>query len=138
MRKSSKAKSSKVLFARKMRKAPTPAEEILWERLRMRRLGGYKFRNQSVILGWIVDFYCPAAKLVVEVDGGYHDIPEQKRKDAYRADCMRRQCGLRTIRFTNEDVLTRLKYVQAAILNELQARPNPARALCSSELQPTG
>ena len=59
-------------FAREMRKAPTPSEAILWNALRNRRFCDVKFRRQHVLHPYIVDFYAPMLKLVVEVDGGYH------------------------------------------------------------------
>ena len=55
-----------------MRKAPTPSEAVLWSALRDRRFRGVKFRRQHVLHPYIVDFFAPALKLVVEVDGGYH------------------------------------------------------------------
>src|SRR5215204_2610406 len=59
--------------ARQLRKAMTPAERLLWGRLRANRLSGYHFRRQQVVDGFIVDFYCHQAALSVEVDGDVHD-----------------------------------------------------------------
>ncbi len=59
--------------AREMRTAPTAEEELLWQRLRRNALGGFHVRRQQVIDGFIVDFYCHATGLVVEVDGAIHD-----------------------------------------------------------------
>jgi very-short-patch-repair endonuclease len=67
-----RAAPSKKAQARALRSAPTLSETILWERLRKRRCLGYRFRRQSIILGWIVDFWCPKIRLVVEVDGSSH------------------------------------------------------------------
>jgi very-short-patch-repair endonuclease len=58
--------------AKELRQHMTPAERILWERLRDRRLAGIKFRRQHSIDACIVDFYCAAARLVIEIDGGIH------------------------------------------------------------------
>ena len=58
--------------AKELRQSLTPAERILWERLRDRRLSSLKFRRQHPIGAFIVDFYCPAARLVIEIDGGIH------------------------------------------------------------------
>ncbi len=58
--------------ARLLRRRATEAEAILWDALRSRRLGGYKFRRQHSLAAFIVDFYCPSVRLVVEVDGGIH------------------------------------------------------------------
>ena len=59
--------------ARTMRHEPTRAERVLWELLKARRCGGYKFRRQHSIGPYIADFYCKAAKLVVELDGSIHE-----------------------------------------------------------------
>jgi very-short-patch-repair endonuclease len=56
-----------------MRCAPTPGEALLWAQLQGRRLDGWKFRRQAVIAGYIVDFFCPALGLAVEVDGLIHE-----------------------------------------------------------------
>jgi very-short-patch-repair endonuclease len=79
----------------------TPEERILWRLLRARRLNGMHFRRQQVIDGFIVDFYCHAAGLVVEIDGGIH--AEQQEYDAER-DRVLSARGLRILRVTNEDV----------------------------------
>ena len=56
-------------FARRMRREPTPTEKRLWSRVRNHRLGGFKFRRQHWLGSFILDFYCPEAALVVELDG---------------------------------------------------------------------
>ena len=94
--------------AREKRRQPTQAEKVLWERLRNRQLNGAKFRRQDVIGGYIVDFYCPEAGLVVEVDGPIHE--ETRREDAGRQRYLEGLC-VRVIRFTNDAVLTELDRV---------------------------
>lgn len=69
-------------FARQMREKPTPSERALWSALRGRGFRGLAFRRQVQIMGWIVDFYCEAHRLVVEIDGDYHDHKEDERRDA--------------------------------------------------------
>ena len=69
-------------FAPQMRNNPTDAERLLWNRLRNRRLEGWRFLRQKVIGNAIVDFVCPKAKLIIEVDGGQHD--EQRAADDLR------------------------------------------------------
>ena len=86
-----------------MRREETKPEARLWNALRDRRLGGWKWRRQVVLGPYIVDFYCDAAKLVVEADGGQHS--EQVGYDARRTAYLERQ-GLRVLRFWNHDVLT--------------------------------
>lgn len=70
--------------ARVMRKAPTKAEKLLWDRLRAHRLNGLGFRRQATIGSFVVDFVCNEFKLVVEVDGPVHDEDEQIEFDAER------------------------------------------------------
>src|SRR5574341_1072598 len=67
-----KVDATKLQRAKELRGGMTEAERMLWERLRGNRLRGFHFRRQQVIDGFIVDFYCHAAGLVVEVDGGVH------------------------------------------------------------------
>src|SRR5260221_14673297 len=73
--------------ARALRTTPTDAEIRLWSRLRRKQLEGFRFRRQQPIGPYIVDFLCPAAKLVIEVDGGQHATDEQR--DAARAGSKR-------------------------------------------------
>ena len=90
--------------AKELRKKMTPAEEMLWKNLRNRKCGGYKFRRQHPINQFIADFYCHEAKLVVEVDGGYHQTVEQKESDENRSAEMEKW-DILIIRFTNDEVL---------------------------------
>lgn len=78
----------------------TPSEKILWEELRGNKLGIH-FRRQQVIAGYIVDFYCHKADLVIELDGRIHE--KQKEEDANR-DKVMNEMGLRVIRFRNDEV----------------------------------
>lgn len=89
----------------RMRRHPTPAEAHLWQRLRGDQIGGLRFRQQSPVLGFIADFYCAPAQLVVEVDGGYHTTPEQQQYDRRRDAAFRNQGGLNILRVTNDQVL---------------------------------
>lgn len=91
----------KLAFARKLRKSMTPSELILWEEVRKRRLG-VRFYRQAVVLGYILDFWCPLAQLAVEVDGSYHLKPAQKKYDATR-DSNLRTSGVATLRIQNRD-----------------------------------
>ena len=98
----------KVERSRTLRRAMTPAEERLWQGLRRKQLAGARFRRQQVIDGFIADFYCPSAGLVIEVDGAVHG--EQQGYDAER-DSILVARNLRVLRFTNDDVLMRLDEV---------------------------
>ena len=86
----------------RMRHDMTPAGDALWRRLRSSRLSGLHFRRQQVIDGFIVDFFCREAGLVVEVDGGVHETT--RAYDAER-DTVISARGLRVLRFTNDEVL---------------------------------
>src|SRR5215510_6030759 len=87
--------------ARELRREMTPAEKLLWQQVRAKKLG-VRFRRQQVIQGFIVDFYCHKAALVVEVDGDIHDL--QQEEDARREKVLI-EMGLRIIRFKNDEIL---------------------------------
>jgi very-short-patch-repair endonuclease len=94
-----------------MRRDPTPAEQKLWHKLRNHRLGGLKFRRQMPLGPFIADFYCPAAKLVVELDGASHIEPQtDERRDAWMA-----AQGIQVLRLSNRDVISILEGVLTAI-----------------------
>jgi very-short-patch-repair endonuclease len=101
--------------SRELRRDMTPAEKILWQELRANKLGVH-FRRQQVIAGFIVDFYCHKADLVIEVDGDIHDL--QQEEDTLRENALK-EIGLRVIRFRNEDVLNRLPTVVEKIKEQL-------------------
>ena len=106
--------------ARNLRKDQTPAERLLWSRLRARQVSGCKFRRQHPVDKYILDFYCREAHLTVEIDGGQHADDEHKRKDDLRTSIINGK-GIRVIRFWNNDVLENLDDVIAEIdaaLNE--------------------
>ena len=108
------ARASVKLNAGKNRLINTPAEAALWEAIRLKRLDGFKFRNQHAIGAYVVDFYCHEAKLAIEVDGEYHLEPNQKEYDEERT--MRIEAsGVKIIRFTNQKVLTNLEEVLVKI-----------------------
>ena len=99
----------KLQRAKELRQDMTPAEKILWQELRGNKLGVH-FRRQQVIAGFIVDFYCHRADLVIELDGGVHEVSEQKASDIER-DKVLGEMGLRVFRFKNEDVIGNLQRV---------------------------
>ena len=99
--------------ARELRRAMTPAEARLWQRLRHRQLAGYYFRRQHPIGRCITDFCCTRARLVVEVDGDVH--AGQEEYDAARTEWLEGQ-GYRVIRFTNSEVSRQLEAVLERIL----------------------
>jgi very-short-patch-repair endonuclease len=91
-------------YARDMRSEPTDAEAKLWYFLRDRRMDGFKFRRQYPVRRYIVDFYCPEAKLAIELDGGQHAVGGQGAYDARRERTLR-DAGIRVLRFWDNDAL---------------------------------
>ncbi len=106
--------------ARRLRKHPTDAERLLWRHLRLRQLGGYKFRRQQPLGPYIVDFVCLEQRLIVEVDGGQH--AEQTEDDAQRTAWLEAE-GFRVLRFWNTEVLQDTKTVQEVIRAALDDGP---------------
>jgi very-short-patch-repair endonuclease len=100
-----KVQEAKVIRAREMRREMTPEEKILWESLRANRLGGLRFRRQQIIDGFIVDFYCHAAGLVVEVDSAAHEENADYDRERDRILTAR---GVRVLRIPNHEVRNNL------------------------------
>jgi very-short-patch-repair endonuclease len=107
--------------ARHLRKRLTPQEVKLWVRLRELRALGFHFRRQSPLGSYIVDFECRKARLVVEVDGGQHNLDSGLRADAKR-DTDLQHDGYRVLRFWNHDVDRNLDGVVSKILDVLNGR----------------
>jgi very-short-patch-repair endonuclease len=108
--------------AKQLRKAQTSAEQQLWQALRGGKLAGLKFRRQHPVGHFILDFYCAAHKLVIEVDGGVHDT--QIEYDAARTTQLEEH-GYKILRFTNEVVLHQIETVLTEILQA--AEPHSVR-----------
>ncbi|MBA3971148.1 MAG: DUF559 domain-containing protein [Bacteroidetes bacterium] len=89
--------------AKVLRERSTDSEKILWQKLKAKKFYGLKFRRQHPINRFIVDFYCDQLKLVIELDGGYHNIPEIQERDAER-EFILKEFGLTVIRFTNKEI----------------------------------
>ena len=100
-------------FARMHRKTPTASEAIMWNALRDRRFRGIKFRREHVLHPFIVDFYAPSLKLVVEIDGGYHAA--RSAEDAARTAMLEQLHGVRVIRFEASRVEADLRAVLAEL-----------------------
>ncbi len=99
----------------------TSAELVLWERLRTAKLNGVRFKAQHPIRHFVADFYCYAARLVIELDGNVHDSVEQHEYDVnrtYELDHL----GLAIVRFKNEEVFRDLNEVVAHIMSIIVAR----------------
>jgi very-short-patch-repair endonuclease len=107
-----KVDPEKTARAKEFRREMTAAEKILWGSLRTNRLDGYHFRRQQVIAGFIVDFYCHAAGLAVELDGPVHARQVDYDRDR---DRVLNEIGVRVLRFRNEEVMENLEAVLTAI-----------------------
>ncbi|HEX5279034.1 MAG TPA: DUF559 domain-containing protein [Micropepsaceae bacterium] len=106
--------------ARELRRNMTDAERVLWSVLRRKQLSGFRFRRQVQIGPYIADFFCPKARLVVEVDGGQHSEEENKWHD-YRRTRWLEDHGCRVLRVWNDDVFRSAEDVALAIRQALRA-----------------
>ena len=104
----------KLVRSRQLRRSPTETEQILWKELRANKLGVH-FRRQQIILGFIADFYCSSARLVVEVDGPIHSTEYDFERDA----CFH-AIGITVLRFQNGDVQNNLPLVLSTIQSHLK------------------
>ena len=96
--------------AKELRKYETEAEKMLWAKLCRNQMLGLQFRRQHPINRFIVDFYCVKIKLVIEVDGSIHDIPENKVYDIGRSQILN-DFGITVIRFSNNQIIDDIEYV---------------------------
>jgi very-short-patch-repair endonuclease len=106
-------KKSKVLSQHLMNNM-TDAENMLWLKLRRKQLKGYPFYRQKIIGKYIVDFYCPKANLVIELDGGQHYSETGQEKDRTR-DNVLREMGIKVLRFSDGDVFENIGGVMEGI-----------------------
>ncbi len=101
-------------YSRQLRENMTDAERRLWVKIRMKQLKGYQFYRQKPVGDYIVDFFCPRAKLVIEIDGSQHFSDETSQYDRVRDEYMS-SLGLRVLRFTNTEVLGNIEGVVESI-----------------------
>ena len=121
-------------FVGEMRRKPTRAEDMLWQRVRNRQVAGAKFRRQQAIGSFIVDFVCIEHRLVIEVDGSIHDLPAQQSYDARRQAYLE-DLGYRVVRFTNHDVLQSIESVVESIATKLPQAQLPLSGVPSGPLR---
>ncbi len=103
-----------IINSRTLRSDMTDAERLLWKRIRFKQVRGLLFYRQKPLLKFIVDFYCPKAKLVIELDGSQHLDEEHRTADAER-DAALSGLGLRVLRFDNRQVLLEIEGVMTVI-----------------------
>jgi very-short-patch-repair endonuclease len=103
-------------FQKLLRASQTDAEQFLWYHLRGRRFGGYKFRRQHLIRGYIVDFVCLGEKLIIELDGGQHSMRISYDNDR---TLKLQDDGFRVLRFWNQQMFTETESVLETIFQAL-------------------
>ena len=114
-------------WARQLRRDMNEAAQLLWQRLRGRHSGRARFRREHPLGPYTADFYCAAAKLVVELDGASHNHPKAKRHDSVRDAWMAKR-GIAVLRFRNADVYEALEEVVRRIqraCEERSEKPSP-------------
>ena len=109
-----------------LRNNMTKDEIILWSRLRMRQVSGWKFRRQQPIFNYIVDFYCHELKLIIEVDGEIHNLPDQIKSDMFRNNILTIN-GYNVIHFTNHEIETNINSVIAKIIAKINSILSPSQ-----------
>jgi very-short-patch-repair endonuclease len=108
------SRNDTIVRARELRRSMSLPEGQLWQELR-KRPGGFKFRRQHPIGPYVLDFYCPATRLAIEIDGASHDMGDNPQRDEKR-DAWLREQGFRIVRFTARDVLNNMDGVIRMIL----------------------
>ena len=108
--------------SRQLRNSMTEAERLFWSRVRGKQLSGAQFYRQRIIGDYIVDFYCPQAKLVVEIDGAQHYEGWGAENDAIRDDYLRGQ-GLKVLRFSNREVVENMVGVPETVRGQIPLNP---------------
>ncbi|MCY7421467.1 MAG: methionine--tRNA ligase subunit beta [Chitinophagaceae bacterium] len=109
-------------FVAEQRSNPTEAENVLWQLLRGKKLDSYKFRRQHIIGNFIADFVCLPKKLIIEVDGSIHQLPENKLNDEERTQLLNTK-GFEVLRFTNDEILHDTENTLQKILSVINAIP---------------
>ena len=107
--------------SRHLRSNMTDAEQLIWQRIRRKQILGLQFYRQKPILNFIVDFYCPAANLVIECDGGQHYTEVGLEADQNRDHALS-ELGLITVRFSNHQILAEIDDVIELIFQTAQSR----------------
>src|SRR5881398_1657478 len=111
--------------ARQLRKGATQHERILWRQLRNRQLQGWKFRRQHPVDRYIIDFYCPEARLAIELDGAGHNFASRESLDQERTSFLASK-NILVLRFWNHQINWELDSVLETIWSTLKRRGNPS------------
>lgn len=110
---------STITLARSLRRSMTRSEQRLWLAVRGKQLGGVKFRRQHVLGPYVVDFFCSARRLAIEIDGGVHQDDEQQVHDARRDAWMHGQ-GVRVLRIPDKLVRDNIEAVLRLIAEAVE------------------
>ena len=102
----------------RLRNRLTKSEELLWDQLRNKKLSGLKFRRQHPIHIYIADFYCHKYRLIIEIDGGYHETQTEVLRDNERTKILQ-EFGCEVIRFTNREVEENITWVLERISEQI-------------------
>jgi very-short-patch-repair endonuclease len=108
------ASNKKREYARELRKNQTKSESLLWDRLKKNQLG-MRFRRQEVLHGYIADFYCPKRRLIIEIDGKFHDKAADDQRDNHLS-----WKGYHILRFPSKDVFIKMDSILSTITRELR------------------
>ena len=118
-------------FSEHLREAMTPAEYLIWQLIRNRQRCNAKFRRQYIKGIYILDFYCPEARLCVECDGLPHFTPEGIKKDRIRTEWLKQQ-GIEVIRFTSQEI----EHDTQRVLQEIDSALKRSLLKCESPPHP--
>lgn len=107
---------------RELKRNQTEAEKLLWAKLRNKQIHGIKFFRQFSIGAYVLDFYSPAIKIAIELDGGQHAEKENQEYDEIRSNYLRAQ-GIEVMRFWNNDVMLNME----GVLYKITEKSNPSQ-----------
>ncbi len=124
-------------YVEKHRNNPTQAESILWECIKSKKLDNYKFRRQHIIGKYITDFVCLKKRLIIEVDGLIHQLPDIKENDEARQSWLESQ-GFKVIRFTNNEVIGDTENIISKIETTLKNQKDYNEVESAVEVPPSG
>ncbi|MBI5634801.1 MAG: endonuclease domain-containing protein [Nitrospirae bacterium] len=111
-------------LAKGLRRRSTDVEQLLWSRLRAGRFEGMKFRRQHPIGQYIADFVCLERKLIIELDGSQHALPEELLNDSQRDTWLEKE-GYTVVRFWDNEILMNTRGVLESIREKLHWTPAP-------------
>ena len=124
-------------FVKQHRNNPTIAESVLWESIKSKKLDNYKFRRQHIIGKYITDFVCLKKRLIIEIDGLIHQLPEVKENDTFRQAWLE-SVGFKVLRFTNNEVIGDLDNTLNELLKNLKNQKDYNEIESADEVPPSG